>query len=311
MLMTRFAFRSIVLFLFIAATIHYCGYENSDRIIKVTSVNSFLHKQASPNKQRIESAITLLRTFVLFNHTKHENRNACISCHHRNNNDDRIKTCAWCHQGKTGAKVIHTTCISCHQNKGGPTKCTGCHYSLNQSRYDDIKKQFYKSFRFHKKEHELHEKSGIQCQQCHNEATNSKQKQKCDSCHDGLGISKVLHVFCKECHKSVGAVTNCTRCHINIEKFYNAIPSVIALEKTGDRLGGITFNHKNHVEAYHTECIDCHHNGSLKKCSSCHFKCDKEYVINIKSAFHQQCHDCHNFSGGPRSCRGCHIQQKK
>ncbi|MCX7679408.1 MAG: cytochrome c family protein [Spirochaetes bacterium] len=302
---------TIFVIVFLIFSAYYCSRENPQRFLRVTSVNAFVNHTNQKKEQSIEPAITLLRTYVLFNHSQHENAMTCVHCHHKNQNDDRIKTCSWCHQGKNGAKILHALCIACHRKQGGPQKCTGCHHSLNKAIYSDVKKEFANTFRFHKKEHAAHEKAGILCTECHHEAKEGNKKQKCENCHDGIGISKVLHVYCKRCHQSTGGPVHCTGCHTNIDKYYKAIPTTIALEKTGDRLGGVIFNHQEHVESHHTECIDCHHNGSLKKCNACHLKSDKGNIINIKSAFHQQCHDCHSISGGPRNCRGCHVNQRK
>ena len=81
---------------------------------------------------------------------------------------------------------------------------------------------------------------------------------------------------------------------------------IVIIQKTGHRKPPIVFNHKAHVEKYNTECIDCHHKGTYKKCNACHLKRDQKNIINIKGAFHQQCHDCHRKTRGPKACGRCH-----
>jgi hypothetical protein len=52
----------------------------------------------------------------------------CIDCHHKNNNDDRIKECARCHSGDKGYNTMHGLCVDCHISKNkGPQKCMECH----------------------------------------------------------------------------------------------------------------------------------------------------------------------------------------
>ena len=69
---------------------------------------------------------------VKFNHDKHEAKKVkCVVCHHKINNDDRIKICAGdnCHAGKGAVETIHKFCINCHKSnlKIAPTECAACH----------------------------------------------------------------------------------------------------------------------------------------------------------------------------------------
>lgn len=84
---------------------------------------------------------------------------------------------------------------------------------------------------------------------------------------------------------------------------------VITLPKTGHRKPEIHFDHLKHIEDYNTECIDCHHKATNKKCSACHLQKDKGAVVNLKDAYHQQCHDCHRKTDGPKACGRCHKKE--
>ena len=84
---------------------------------------------------------------------------------------------------------------------------------------------------------------------------------------------------------------------------------IIILPKTGHRKPKIHFNHLYHIEKYNTECIDCHHKLTNKKCSKCHLKRDQGNIVNLKDAYHQQCHDCHRKTSGPKACLRCHIKK--
>ncbi len=65
---------------------------------------------------------------VIFSHKTHADQNlACVDCHHKKNNDDRIKKCAACHVGNDGFEIMHGLCLDCHMSRGGPEKCTQCH----------------------------------------------------------------------------------------------------------------------------------------------------------------------------------------
>lgn len=67
---------------------------------------------------------------VKMSHQKHEDADVkCITCHHKDNNDDRIKVCSKCHMKKGSEDVLHDDlCIGCHEDmKRGPTDCEACH----------------------------------------------------------------------------------------------------------------------------------------------------------------------------------------
>ena len=102
---------------------------------------------------------------------------------------------------------------------------------------------------------------------------------------------------------------------ISISLLFSSIPVLsvddnIKLPKTGHRKPSILFSHKSHTENYGAKCIDCHHKGKNKKCSSCHLKRDKGKIIKLKGAFHQQCRNCHREKNGPRGCGKCHIKNR-
>ena len=65
---------------------------------------------------------------VTLPHVKHEKAGVkCVVCHHKKNNDDRIKICARCH-GEGADELMHNLCVNCHkEKKKGPTDCTACH----------------------------------------------------------------------------------------------------------------------------------------------------------------------------------------
>ena len=66
---------------------------------------------------------------VTMSHKVHEDHGmACVDCHHKSNNDARIKQCAKCHTGQAGYETMHGLCVDCHiAKKKGPQKCMECH----------------------------------------------------------------------------------------------------------------------------------------------------------------------------------------
>ncbi len=279
----------------------------TDRVA-ITSVNAFYtDADAAHGMKTLETTIR-----VTMSHGSHEKSDIkCVTCHHKSNNDERIKKCAYCHKGIEGARHLHTFCITCHREKhDGPVRCNECHIEKKEKQvYKDIEKMYGKTFIFDKKSHRVHEDAAVECNVCHHDAGKEKNKKKCDVCHVGKSRMVILHYFCKDCHKQRGGPVKCQECHAGVKSEYQNVKDVISLEKTGHRLPLIQFNHKAHVEAYNTECVDCHHLGSMKKCSACHKKKDEGAVINLKAAFHQQCHECHRRTAGPQGCHSCHRER--
>lgn len=304
----KFSFSVFFFLITIAFVYTGCAQEIDDRII-ITNFNKFITSADIQNG--IKKSSGFYKQHVNFSHLTHEKHAKCLTCHHRNFNDERIKKCAYCHKGNPGSRTIHDFCIGCHIKQDGPQSCSGCHTLLYQHQHNDIIKVFKNTFTFKQKSHDIHRNRGVQCAECHHNTVllrdkeNSK-KEKCSHCHAGFWSEKVLHELCRNCHLENKVSTNCNSCHQGVDNFYASIQNNYALEKTGSRMAQISFSHKNHIEKYHTECIDCHHNGSLKKCSSCHLKKDQGSICNLKSAFHQQCHECHSNYKGPKSCTGCH-----
>ncbi len=283
---------------------------SSTDLVAITEVNAFVSREEAARgmKKTLETTIR-----VTMPHQQHEKAGvACVTCHHKKSNDERTKTCSYCHKGLKGAQHLHTFCIGCHRNKNdGPVRCNECHMEkAEKQEYRDIEKMYAKSFAFDKKQHGIHADQKIQCNVCHHDAGKEAPTKQCSECHVGKSKMKILHYFCKECHKQKGGPVKCRECHAGVNAGYQEGNAVILLDKTGHRLPQIRFNHKAHIEEYNTECIDCHHKGSMKKCSACHTRKDMDAVINLKSAYHQQCQGCHRQTSGPKGCYRCHRLQK-
>ncbi|MBE9486905.1 MAG: hypothetical protein KAT62_02260 [Desulfuromonadales bacterium] len=64
---------------------------------------------------------------VTFDHAAHQALDACAVCHHT----DGYEKCGSCHGVDPNVikskDAFHKQCKNCHKEKGGPTKCKGCH----------------------------------------------------------------------------------------------------------------------------------------------------------------------------------------
>lgn len=179
---------------------------------------------------------------------------------------------------------------------------------------EDLQKKYASKSVYKKDYHKVHERENVRCDVCHHKEAPEKKTgadkmkyRKCRECHDGVAKMRIMHAFCKDCHKrEKRGPIHCTACHEGAGEI--AVKDSVILPKTGHRKPAIYFNHKAHVELYDTECIDCHHTVKNEKCSVCHTNKDQGKVINLKEAFHQQCLDCHRKTSGPKVCGKCHVQ---
>jgi len=296
--------------LFCHILISCTGNTSATDVIEITKVNHFI---TSDDRALGITATASTLPAVMISHEKHSSASIqCKTCHHKQYNAERIKTCSFCHKGNIGAEMYHNFCINCHALKHNrPITCNQCHKEKSGKRneYNEIKKIYKKTFSFTENHHSVHSKTNIQCIQCHHNTKNNTKPESCNNCHTGHSKMVVLHNFCKDCHKKQDISISCEQCHKGTKTKDIIKYETITLKKTGHRLPPIKFNHKAHIELYNTECIDCHHIGSLQKCSACHTKKDNKEIINLRSAFHQQCHECHRRIKGPLGCLRCHYEK--
>ena len=287
-----------------------CNKETSiTDITTVKDINAFITKRDLANG--VEKTMKSI-TRVTFSHQRHEKAQiTCEQCHHKHSNEEKIKICAYCHKGIAGAETVHNNCIGCHKEmKKGPATCDTCHSGgSNLLENEEMKKQYAASEAYKQNDvHKIHNKL-MKCTVCHHEhgRRNAKDShEKCSRCHTGISKMKILHVFCKDCHiKAKKGPVHCKACHTTAPEL--KVGNYITLPKTGHRKPPIRFSHKEHIEKYNTECIDCHHTHTNEKCTNCHKMKEQGAIINLKSAFHQQCNDCHRKTAGPQACGGCHA----
>jgi Zn finger protein HypA/HybF involved in hydrogenase expression len=155
---------------------------------------------------------------VFFSHNEHEKKNIlCIECHHKKNNDSRLKKCASCHKGIQGTEALHGFCILCHEKReDGPKTCQGCHREEKKNIVPIKSKMDYKSEGIYRDPfHPVHKKNKITCVECHHkEKTTAVIMRKCPECHSGESRLQIIHAFCKECHDGTKkAPVVCKGCH--------------------------------------------------------------------------------------------------
>ena len=97
-------------------------------VVTITDVNAFISEgdlKAGVKKTNNEVPP------VIFSHSIHEKAGLqCVTCHHKEGNDERIKQCAMCHKGTAGDETMHNLCINCHlERKAGPAQCQDCHHT--------------------------------------------------------------------------------------------------------------------------------------------------------------------------------------
>lgn len=219
---------TIIIIFIISVIIISCsddGYRTTD-IVTVSSVNTFITKADIEKKIKRTSAQT---TAVTLSHQAHEDSGTkCITCHHKKKNDTRVKKCAFCHKGLKGANHLHKFCIKCHKEKDeGPVSCNECHIEGDEVYINEELKNEYKgTYVYDKNIRQIHEKAGIKCIVCHHESSNidgkMKQERSCLECHYGRSRMRIMHVFCKDCHKrkdDIGIISKkrgpvkCDGCH--------------------------------------------------------------------------------------------------
>ncbi|MDY6934016.1 MAG: cytochrome c3 family protein [Spirochaetota bacterium] len=184
-----------------------CSEEKSGTdIVSISSVNAFV--TISDIKKGIKKTTSRM-TQVNLSHQVHEETGVpCITCHRKEKNDSRIKKCVYCHKGLQGATHLHKFCIKCHKEKNnGPISCVECHVEGNRKYLnEETKKEYSSNGVYNKNIRLLHEKAGVQCIVCHHnssvtDSVDMKQEKKCSNCHTGESRMRIMHVFCKECHK--------------------------------------------------------------------------------------------------------------
>jgi len=174
-------------------------------IISITKVNTYF-SESDIRKGVVKT--TARMTPVKLSHQRHEDAGVpCISCHLKKNNDSRIKKCAFCHKGRQGVVHLHKVCTNCHkERKIGNQLCKDCHIDEDSNFLNKEIKEKYNAITLYKKNIcTMFDKAGIKCNFCHHDSDNIDDRtnieKKCSECHSGKSRMRIMHIFCKSCHK--------------------------------------------------------------------------------------------------------------
>lgn len=121
----KFSFFLVISLVMVSISIGYSQKGTiSTNVVKITKADNYLTKG---DINRGEKKTGNKMAVVKMSHDKHKDIK-CITCHHKEGNDDRIKKCALCHKGNSGMEIMHELCIECHKEmKEGPIGCDDCH----------------------------------------------------------------------------------------------------------------------------------------------------------------------------------------
>lgn len=175
----------------------------------------------------------------------------CIECHHKHDNDSRIKQCAQCHKGLAGMDHMHKHCGTCHQKEwAGGTDCGTCH---NDGKIGN--KVF--TAESHKIKlmqadipHKAHREHTKECDECH------KGKAK-EDWEDPANYPKMDQ--CLVCHDQKQASGRCDVCHGH---------NMAGIQPESHRHQWMSrVGHGEEARYKKNECMACHQES---QCNQCH-----------------------------------------
>ena len=252
---------------------------SSDTVI-VSSVDSFVKAGDTGINCRVGFSIGTVK----MSHFAHDKKGiSCIVCHHKKNNDERIKQCAYCHKGVGGMETLHNKCGQCHKTRAMDMSCIRCHGAgvkfldaeLSKIKFSHINHYSRKkdcNFCHTEPQKQTWLKGGNYppmktCLTCHN---NKKASGNCSVCHNDVNtlkpkshnykwtqryghgrIANYDKAECMLCHSQ----RECDRCHLGQTSF-KIHPA------------GYKFTHGNDVKMGLVNCALCHQ--TRNSCSQCH-----------------------------------------
>jgi hypothetical protein len=214
--------------------------------------------------------------------THHERQKiACAACHHKHDNDERIKHCAQCHKGVAGIDTMHRACGACHERRGMDMRCASCHRAagkpplLRRLPESEIK---LNTVRFSHPGH-------------------VKRKPDCASCHAGTQVSDWRRrenfpemKLCLTCHDGRIASKSCSVCHNDVRQIKPESHNVNWLQRGG---------HGEQSLFCRKDCAQCH---APRECNKCH---RGQTAFKIHPAGYRFTHGSDARSGAS-NCSMCH-----
>lgn len=225
---------------------------------------------------------------VSMSHLKHERAGiSCVFCHHKKNNDERIKQCSRCHKGVAGMENLHNKCGQCHMMRKQDMGCAKCHGETGAKPQAELMR-----FKF---SHAKHYPRKKECNFCHEEPLKTAWMQK-----DNYPAMKT----CLSCHDNRKASGQCSACH-------NDVAQITPKSHNYAWVG--RYGHGRDANYNKAECMQCH---SKSGCDQCHLgqtSCKVHvpgyrYVhgmdVRMATVNCAMCHETRN------SCAQCHENRR-
>jgi hypothetical protein len=181
---------------------------------------------------------------VIMSHRGLENAGlTCVTCHHKKNNDGRIKQCSQCHKGVAGMETMHKGCGQCHVRRNMDMSCTSCHKTPENK---VVQADLFK-IRFSHGKHYTRKKD---CRYCHAEPARAQWLA-----HDDYPAMKT----CLTCHDERKASGQCSACHNDVAQIKPKSHTYLWVGRYG---------HGMEAKYDKAECMQCH---AKQECDRCHF----------------------------------------
>jgi hypothetical protein len=180
---------------------------------------------------------------VAQSHRIHEKMGlSCVTCHHKHNNDARIKQCTQCHKGIAGMENLHNKCGQCHLYRARDMSCSSCHKTPEKGA---IQADLFK-FKFSHVKHYALKKD---CRFCHAEPLRAQWLKK-----DNYPAMKT----CLSCHDNRKSSGQCSVCHNDVAQIKPKSHTYLWVGRNG---------HGLEADYNKAECLQCH---SKNECDRCH-----------------------------------------
>lgn len=191
----------------------------------------------------------------------------------------------------------------------------------------------YSAVDFDHRHHARMAAMGEGCATCHHHEEVAGRIQPCKACHAAgtggdiarPGLKGAYHRQCLGCHREWSHVNGCGFCHMRRQ----GVQAVVATADRTDIVGVphpvveakdtrvyhtsypegplVTFRHKEHVDRFGLQCVDCHRKES---CGRCHHTKEAGHPADAKREHHEPCRACHQkeIAG---NCKTCHDKVEK
>jgi hypothetical protein len=212
----------------------------------------------------------------------------CVTCHHKKNNNDRIKQCSRCHKGVAGMDALHKRCGECHLQRRMDMSCTTCHKTKEKGEFGAELLRITHS-------HKTHYPRKQECRFCHSEQQKVQWAKK-----DDYPAMKT----CLSCHENRKASGQCAVCHTDVVKLKPASHTPWWVGRNGH---GLDANYAKQ------ECLQCHRKSECDRCHLGQTSCKIHtpayrflHGMDVRMGL-VNCAMCHDTK---RACSRCHENRR-